>query len=124
VALAADHTAENLDSNCAVLAVDYTHYSASRANNVVAVVVVVRRTEFVVVAERSSSRDTEGMSWHHHHHQHFLVGVDIHASLLSSSSFASLDSDIYCSAIFPPSSPPWEDLFENSVVVVVVVVAA
>ena len=123
MALAADHTAENLDSNCAVLAVDYTHYSASRANNVVAVVVVVRRTEFVVVAERSSSRDTEGMSWHHHHHQHFLVGVDIHASL-SSSSFAALDSDIYCSAIFPPSSPPWEDLFENSVVVVVVVVAA
>ena len=118
MALAADHTAENLDSNCAVLAVDYTHYSASRANNVAAVVVVVRRTEFVVVAERSLSRDTEGMSWHHHLHQHFLVGVDIHASLSSSSSssFAALDSDIYCSAIFPPWSPPWEDLFENSVV--------
>jgi len=121
VVLAADRTAETLDLSCAVLAEDYTRYSASLADNVAAVVAVVLRTAVVVVAERCSlSRDTADTS-SHQHHQHYLA-VAVFVDTLVASLFAALGLGICCFlAIYLLPSPP-EERIENSVVVVVKVV--
>ena len=119
--LAADRIAETLDLSCAVLAEDYTRYSASLADNVAAVVAVVLRTAVVVVAERCSlSRDTADTS-SHQHHQHSLA-VAVFVDTLVASLFAALGLGIcFFLAIYLLPSP-LEERIENSVVVVVVVV--
>ena len=120
--LAADRTAETLDLSCAVLAEDYTRYSASLADNVAAVVaVVLLRTAVVVVAERCSlSRDTADTS-SHQHHQHYLADA-VFVDTLVASLFAALGLGICCSLAIYLLPSPLEERIENSVVVVVVVV--
>ena len=119
--LAADRTAETLDLSCAVLAEDYTRYSASLADNVAAVVAVVLRTAVVVVAERCSlSRDTADTS-SHQHHQHSLA-VAVFVDTLVASLFAALGLGICCFLAIYLLPSPLEERIENSVVVVVVVV--
>ena len=118
--LAADRIAETLDLSCAVLAEDYTRYSASLADNVAAVVAVVLRTA-VVVAERCSlSRDTADTS-SHQHHQHSLA-VAVFVDTLVASLFAALGLGICCFLAIYLLPSPLEERIENSVVVVVVVV--
>ena len=118
--LAADRTAETLDLSCAVLAEDYTRYSASLADNVAAVVAVVLRTAVVVVAERCSlSRDTADTS-SHQHHQHYLADA-VFVDTLVASLFAALGLGICCSLAIYLLPSPLEERIENSVVVVVVV---
>jgi hypothetical protein len=120
VVLAADRIAETLDLSCAVLAEDYTRYSASLADNVAAVVAVVLRTA-VVVAERCSlSRDTADTS-SHQHHQHSLA-VAVFVDTLVASLFAALGLGICCFLAIYLLPSPLEERIENSVVVVVVVV--
>ena len=119
--LAADRTAETLDLSCAVLAEDYTRYSASLADNVAAVVAVVLRTAVVVVAERCSlSRDTADTS-SHQHHQHYLA-VAVFVDTLVASLFAALGLGICCFLAIYLLPSPLEERIENSVVVVVKVV--
>ena len=120
--LAADRIAETLDLSCAVLAEDYTRYSASLADNVAAVVaVVLLRTAVVVVAERCSlSRDTADTS-SHQHHQHSLA-VAVFVDTLVASLFAALGLGICCFLAIYLLPSPLEERIENSVVVVVVVV--
>jgi len=121
VVLAADRTAETLDLSCAVLAEDYTRYSASLADNVAAVVAVVLRTAVVVVAERCSlSRDTADTS-SHQHHQHYLA-VAVFVDTLVASLFAALGLGICCFLAIYLLPSPLEERIENSVVVVVKVV--
>ena len=116
--LAADRIAETLDLSCAVLAEDYTRYSASLADNVAAVVAVVLRTA-VVVAERCSlSRDTADTS-SHQHHQHSLA-VAVFVDTLVASLFAALGLGICCFLAIYLLPSPLEERIENSVVVVVV----
>ena len=118
--LAADRTAETLDLSCAVLAEDYTRYSASLADNVAAVVAVVLRTA-VVVAERCSlSRDTADTS-SHQHHQHSLAAA-VSVDTLVASLFAALGLGICCFLAIYLLPSPLEERIENSVVVVVKVV--
>ena len=118
--LAADRIAETLDLSCAVLAEDYTRYSASLADNVAAVVAVVLRTA-VVVAERCSlSRDTADTSSHQHHQQSLAVAVFV--DTLVASLFAALGLGICCFLAIYLLPSPLEERIENSVVVVVVVV--
>ena len=119
--LAADRTAETLDLSCAVLAENYTRYSASLADNVAAVVAVVLRTAVVVVAERCSlSRDTADTS-SHQHHQHYLA-VAVFVDTLVASLFAALGLGICCFLAIYLLPSPLEERIENSVVVVVKVV--
>ena len=119
--LAADRTAETLDLSCAVLAEDYTRYSASLADNVAAVVAVVLRTAVVVVAERCSlSRDTADTS-SHQHHQHYLADA-VFVDTLVASLFAALGLGICCFLAIYLLPSPLEERIENSVVVVVKVV--
>lgn len=119
--LAADRTAETLDLSCAVLAEDYTRYSASLADNVAAVVAVVLRTAVVVVAERCSlSRDTADTS-SHQHHQHYLAVAGFVDTLVASL-FAALGLGICCFLAIYLLPSPLEERIENSVVVVVKVV--
>ena len=110
--LAADRIAETLDLSCAVLAEDYTRYSASLADNVAAVVAVVLLRTAVVVAERCSlSRDTADTS-SHQHHQHSLA-VAVFVDTLVASLFAALGLGICCFLAIYLLPSPLEERIEK-----------